>query len=55
MIGSLLIGSRVRLPSGQVAVVLAVVDGEVTCAYVERVRGEVVFSLRWVLAHCTVC
>lgn len=55
MISSVQVGSRVRLPSGQVVTVVAVADGEVTCAYLERVRGEVVFSLRWVLAHCTVC
>lgn len=44
-------GIRVRLPSGRVVVILSTADGEAVCHYVERVRGEVVFSLRWLSLH----
>lgn len=48
-------GTRIALPSGQVVVVVAAQDGEATCNYVERVRGEVVFSLRWLFRHGRIC
>lgn len=49
------IGTRITLPSGQVVIVAAIVRGEATCAYLERVRGEVSFSLQWLLKHGRIC
>lgn len=51
----LIVGTRLRLPSGRVVVILSTADDEAVCQYAERVRGEVVFSLRWLQVHCTVC